>query len=273
MADSPNLPVAMDAPPQCMLLRVLPRELRDMVYHFTFEGARVVVGPDYRRDTGMIVDWGHEFDAFRTSDQWQLLVTCRQAYEEGRAVFCAEMRLYCGFPYVPVSLSRAPDLVSGYTKARVRHLDLTGGPYLGDLYWIPEGVTFASFLGQFRSLETCVLPPMTIGGARIWHWEVLVQAARMQLLWERLGDLAGRVKFARKVTYEAQMFMVRNALVEVRVARRVSCRYFDLQPSSPHTLSSRHGPGHNANRDAVIGAFMLRKLHPLEVLCTARGEL
>ncbi|KAK7745525.1 hypothetical protein SLS53_003025 [Cytospora paraplurivora] len=202
MADSPNLvPVAMDAPPKCMLLKVLPRELRDMVYHFTFEGARVVVGPDYRRDPGIIIDWGHEFDAFRTSDQWQLLLTCHQAYEEGRPIFCAEMRLYTGFPYIPVSLTRAPELISDYTKARVRFLDLTGGPYLGDLYWMPENVTFGSYLGQFPSLETCILPSIIIEQAGvIWPLMFIANTARLHLEWEGLKELAKRITLVRKAT-------------------------------------------------------------------------
>ncbi|ROW10904.1 hypothetical protein VPNG_05369 [Cytospora leucostoma] len=201
MADSPDLAAAVDAPPKCMLLKVLPRELRDMIYHLTFEGARVVVGPDYRRDTGIIIDWGHEFDAFRTSDQWQLLLTCRQAYEEGRPIFCAEMRLYSGFPYVPVSLTRAPELISDYTKARVRYLDLTGGPYLGDLYWMPEDVTFASYLGQFPSLETCILPPIIIQQAGVlWPLMFIANTARRHLEWEGLRGLANRITLVRKAT-------------------------------------------------------------------------
>lgn len=147
--------------PSCLLLNRVPREIRDMVYRSTFEGAKVV------QEAGTTT--------FRATGQWQLLLTCRQAYDEARPVFCAEIRMdfkICS----PLDLNKN---VSDFTKARVRHLglvqelqarrilvrDFNRWPHDEDLCGferahLDRGAPW--FVpGQFPSLQTCILPTVT----------------------------------------------------------------------------------------------------------------
>ncbi|ROV94962.1 hypothetical protein VMCG_08323 [Cytospora schulzeri] len=140
MANSLGSPAVIGAPfpqePSCVLLTRVPREIRDMIYHFTFEGDQVAPK-----------SWAAR--AHRFTNNRQLLFTCRQVYDEARPIFCGEMCLI--LPKAPRYNDR--DIgVSDFTQARVRHVALHEDEGLYD-----ERTTRA-FLGRFPRLQTCVLP-------------------------------------------------------------------------------------------------------------------
>lgn len=68
----------------------LPVELRIQIYRAVFEGSRVIFKPRSRRDKTRSVRQGQS-DAFTTTNQWPILLTCRQCYNEGREVRTLEL--------------------------------------------------------------------------------------------------------------------------------------------------------------------------------------
>ncbi|ROV93284.1 hypothetical protein VSDG_06850 [Cytospora chrysosperma] len=137
MASSTEQAVIMDPLPQgpsCLLLNRAPREIRDMIYRFTFRGAKV----------------SHKSWIFikPITDPSQLLFTCRQIYNEARPVLCSEVRL------VHYIIPPDPDLgavLSDFNKAHVRHL-------ITHMYDWSYPYQIQDFLSQFPSLRTCILP-------------------------------------------------------------------------------------------------------------------
>lgn len=147
--------------PSCLLLDGVPREIRDMIYSFTFKGAKVI------QDTSK--------NTFQATDQWQLLLTCRQAYDEARPIFYAETRMV----FETCSSLDSIKNVSDFTKAHVKELGLVRGfkfremlvGYFGRSHhhehlhgperdWLDYGAP-GLLLSQFPSLQTCILPMET----------------------------------------------------------------------------------------------------------------
>ncbi|RYP24587.1 hypothetical protein DL767_008587 [Monosporascus sp. MG133] len=61
----------------------LPAELRLAIYYFVFQGSRIEYDPTRR-------------PVFRATRHWTVLATCKQVYDEGRAEYWRETRVYMG---------------------------------------------------------------------------------------------------------------------------------------------------------------------------------
>lgn len=99
----------------------LPAELRIQIYENVFSGSQVVFKPSTRKDRSRGVRKGQS-NAFTTTNQWQLLLTCRQCYYEGRLIFWEETRLHGGDLEDLFIADYLPPAVSDFTRDHVRHL-------------------------------------------------------------------------------------------------------------------------------------------------------
>ena len=137
-----------DQGPSCRLLNGhLPREVRNMIYGFTFEGAQVIFSPFLLSSTD-------RSDAFKINKGFivtknlELLLTCRQAYIEGRPIFCAAVQLslkYC-------DVDCLANAVSDFTRTHVRQLVAISEDF-------PRIDEAAKSLRRFPGVQVCILGP------------------------------------------------------------------------------------------------------------------
>lgn len=119
----------------------IPAEIRRMIYCHVFRGSRCTFDVGNRLDKNKPVRKG-QGDAFKATDHRNLLLTCRQAYNEARLEYCAETYFSRG----DSSLAMFSETLSCFTKAHLRRLENV------EL----DGDT-ASDLTQLPSLQVCIL--------------------------------------------------------------------------------------------------------------------
>ena len=68
-------------------LLTIPAALRLKVYSYVFKGSKIAFDPFHRIDRTRPIRQA-QHDVFTTTDHWQLLLTCKRIYNEGRIVFC-----------------------------------------------------------------------------------------------------------------------------------------------------------------------------------------
>lgn len=117
----------------------LPRELRDIIYHFTFAGSRLHFVPAYCDKPSR---WGVTGDV-------GILSTCTRCYEEGRLVFWDEVIVYGSDGWPGTSLSRLSECLSDFAKSRIQHVRSV----VGDCISNPSDIRLG--LSKFPRLKTC----------------------------------------------------------------------------------------------------------------------
>ncbi|KAI1257708.1 hypothetical protein MGN70_000752 [Eutypa lata] len=96
-----------------------PPELRILIYRQLFANSRIYFHPQTGRFEG------NRPATFTTTGQWNILLTCKTAYEEGRLVFIQESQLIA-HQYGLGGLTALGAAVSDFTAANIPHLRNVG---------------------------------------------------------------------------------------------------------------------------------------------------
>ncbi|KAI1187114.1 hypothetical protein F5B17DRAFT_334538 [Nemania serpens] len=115
-------------------LLLLPREIRDQIYHLVFAGSRLHV-----------YVWGingpHQFYAIGAVE---ILITCRTCYDEGRTAFWDEVLVYGGDQWARITVPQLSSYLDDLARSRIRHIRAVRGDPSSKIS-----------VAQFPRLETC----------------------------------------------------------------------------------------------------------------------
>ncbi|KAI1756739.1 hypothetical protein F4782DRAFT_549214 [Xylaria castorea] len=134
-------------------LLLMPREIRDMIYRFTFAGSRLHFG------SGLM----NRFCRWQVVGHVEILFACHMSYEEGRSAFWDEVIVYGYEGWPRTTIYQLSQHLGDFAKSRIRHIR-----HLRAVPNYDGNNTDENKLGldQFPRLKTCEIfgCPLVYGG-------------------------------------------------------------------------------------------------------------
>ncbi|KAI0459382.1 hypothetical protein F5B21DRAFT_299642 [Xylaria acuta] len=118
-------------------LLLVPREIRDLIYHFTFAGSRLHFGSGFMNVRCRWHVVGHV----------ELLFACNRCYEEGRSAFWDEVIVHGYERWPSTTIYELSQNLGDFAKSRIRHIRCIRA--------VRDTEENKLGLGQFPRLKTC----------------------------------------------------------------------------------------------------------------------